>query len=207
MKFETGATPVLRIVPAPDLHLPSLGFGGIIRVEHVCVSFQPVVPVRGGRSPAAAFTLIELLVVIAIIAILAALLLPALISAKRRTQGISCMNNHRQLALAWRMCSDDNQDELLFASESPDWDKLWTANYAWVTGTLDYNPAQPANWDPNLTIKKSPMWPYTGKNVNLWKCPADRSGVTLATGEFKPRVRSISMNVFLGGWGGTDGNW
>ncbi len=152
------------------------------------------------------FSLIELLVVIAIIAILAALLLPSINKGKLKAYGVSCMNNHRQLALAWRMYSEDNNDTLLYASESLDWDKLWTADYAWITGTLTYSPSDPKNWDPDLTIKKSPMWAYSGKNLNIWKCPADRSGVTVA-GEFKPRVRSISMNVFLGGWGGTDGNW
>ena len=150
------------------------------------------------------FTLIELLVVIAIIAILAAMLLPALSRAKLKTQGISCMNNHRQLALAWRMYSDDNQERLLYASELPSDPK--TLDYAWVTGTLDNNPANASNWDPEKDIKHSPLWKYCGNNLGIWRCPADRSFVTVS-GVQKPRVRSMSMNVYLGGWGGTDGGW
>src|SRR4051812_8882573 len=77
------------------------------------------------------FTLIELLVVIAIIAILAGLLLPVLAKAKQKTQGIQCMNNHRQLMLGWRMYAEDNRDRIPYAyvgAGAPN------SAYAWVQG-------------------------------------------------------------------------
>ncbi len=137
--------------------------------------------------------MIELLVVIAIIAILAGLLLPGLAKAKQKTQGIQCMNNHRQLTLAWLMYAHDNDD---WFSDSNNW--IWDP--------LDFAPGNPYNWDASISLYQSPLWDYCGKSAAIFRCPADKSTVRPSSGPFRgqtvPRVRSMSMALWFGGfWG------
>ena len=100
--------------------------------------------VKSLRGSWSVFTLIELLVVIAIIAILAALLLPALHRAKAKAQGIGCLNNLKQMTLAWTMYANDHEDRVVLNlgdQAQADWE-------SWVRGnmTLDKLVAYPASY-------------------------------------------------------------
>jgi prepilin-type N-terminal cleavage/methylation domain-containing protein len=168
-------------------------------------------PSRGRRS-VVGFTLIELLVVIAIIAILASLLLPALARAKQKAQGVQCMNNHRQLALAWRLYAEDSHDLLVYASDDGDPSNPMN-QYSWTLSHMDFDPNNRGNWDMTIDMVKRPLWPYA-KTPVIYKCPSDRSTITV-NGVVKPRIRTMSMNLYVGGFapragtspGGTDGGW
>ena len=135
------------------------------------------------------FTLIELLVVIAIIAILAALLLPALSKAKLKGQGVTCLNNLRQLAIAWNMYADDYNGVMV-----PNW---VLSSQAWIDGTKG-DVSTPVGATNLLAIKQGLLFPYN-PNVGVYQCPTATRGPSTA-----PNVRVVRNYSLEGRMGGAD---
>jgi len=107
-----------------------------------------------------AFTLIELLVVIAIIAILMAILMPSLRAAKDQAKRIHCVSNVKTLSLAWFMYKDDNDDKLVGGHTDPGMWVLRPPGGATIEQKKD-------------AIRQGTLFVYTGKTVDVYRCPAD----------------------------------
>ncbi|HEY4416699.1 MAG TPA: prepilin-type N-terminal cleavage/methylation domain-containing protein [Verrucomicrobiae bacterium] len=139
--------------------------------------------VAGTKSyiKAGAFTLIELLVVIAIIAILAAMLLPALANAKKKAQGIACINNVKELTLAAIIYAGDYQDAIPINNASDN---------GWISGNVSSLPGATNVAD----IYSGVLWQYN-KAAAIYQCPGDKD---LVIGAGTPRIRNYSLNGMMG---------
>ncbi len=168
------------------------------------VFWRPPPPVGNARDKKrgqtqAGFTLLELLVVIAIIGILAAMLLPALARTKARAQALMCMNNSRNLTLAWTMYAADNANRLAYNQGGDPGRRTFapTTSPNWVNNIMDWSLA-PDNTNTDF-VNRSQIAPYAGYNNSIFHCPADRALAENQRGAgWTNRVRSVSMNAMVG---------
>jgi prepilin-type N-terminal cleavage/methylation domain-containing protein len=144
------------------------------------------------------FTLIELLVVMAVIAILAAILLPTLSRARERAQGILCLNNTKQLTLAWHMYADDFEGRLPYNLGMVG--SSFRTPLNWVNNVMTWGASAPLDTDNTntTTITGASLGPYSSAAA-IYRCPSDHVVSREQSGAgWDGRIRSYSMNAMVG---------
>jgi prepilin-type processing-associated H-X9-DG protein len=136
------------------------------------------------RRTCAAFTLLELGVVLALVGLGVLLLLPARAGVKTNSQTLQCLNNLRQLEAAAAMYAGDSEGYMPTNGAYP--------GTNWAPGRQDWIGVQSTN---ARLVLSGPLGSYA-KTASIYKCPADKEVSLLG-----PRVRSYSMNGFVGGEG------
>ena len=151
-----------------------------------------------------AFSLVELFVLAAICAALASLFFfSALHHAREQATEAGCLNNLRRLSLGWQMYASENRGVLPFNDDEGDQPQSvnpLTIDPQWCPGQMQGGTgSQPTNvaW-----IKAGQIYPYVGSPL-YYRCPVDVSTYSGSTvyplgGKGSPRVRSYSMNTWVG---------
>jgi len=165
--------------------------------------------IRSRRRRSEWFTLIELLVVIAIIAILAAMLLPALKQAKDKAKAIQCVNQEKQIGLAYQLYADSNDGYFPCNRSTADVGGNWSSHAYWwnflgpkvgytnwQVGT-DPNPAEPTIFRCPAAEKSTPgmkSWcndNIMGYGMNRYVPPAGETGDWKTHNKTYPNLRAI----------------
>jgi type II secretory pathway pseudopilin PulG len=163
-------------------------------------AFSQGVAQPAGEPQPAAFTLVELVAVIFTVAVLAALALPLLANPSLQTQQIQCLNNVKQLQIAWTCYAGDNNGKLAL-----NWATDWGGSQTGLEAT--YQPGQPAaSWVLGCVTNPVPalishglIYPYLG-SIAPYKCPADSKMTPIGV----PTLRTYSMNSYMGGYLSTE---
>ena len=134
--------------------------------------------------------------VIAIISILAALLLPALARAKEKANRVTCLNNQKQLGIAWESYTGDANGKMVMNDVEVDGNIPRSTTNSWVIGNCQY--------DSDATnITSGTLYPYV-KNDKVYHCPSDHGKMNNGS---SLRNRSFSLSCYLNGPFDGDARW
>ncbi len=151
------------------------------------------------RRITAGFTLVELLVTITIIATLASLLMSALAAGKSKARSVSCLNNERQMILAWFLYANDFNDALPYnlGADEIKGEAAREQYLNWTSSVMSWE-LDPGNTN-TILLTRGGLGPYTAGTSPIYRCPSDSvvSDVQSRAG-WRSRTRSISMNAMVG---------